>query len=172
MQMQKLRPLCWEHRAVNIFLLKLGVGQNTSMHALPAAWNFLLVIISTRFTYTFVLYCLHFLNWVVVNAVFPLGTKQVTLLIVMTDWSRFLCQVLCVCCWLCCVQNCDPAFYLWFSDFCFELVHTTCESVICPQVIQRGFQDIKIQTLTNQKRSTQKKKEPYTTLKTTEPLVS
>ena len=78
MQMQKLKPLCWEHRAVNVFLLKLGVGQNTSMHALPAAWNFLLVIISTRFTYTFVLYCLHFLNWVVVNAVSPADPRNKT----------------------------------------------------------------------------------------------
>ena len=47
MQMQKLGPLCWEHRAVNVFLLKLGVGQNTATHASPAACNFLLVLIST-----------------------------------------------------------------------------------------------------------------------------
>jgi len=59
-------------------------------------------------------------------------------------------------CWLCCVQNCDPAFYLWFSDSCFELVHTVCESVICPEVIWCGFQDIKIQTLTNQKEALKK----------------
>ena len=92
---------------------------------------------------------------------FPLlthGTKVVTLLTVITDWSRFLCQVLCVCCWLCCVQNCDPAFYLWFSDSCFELVHTNCESVICPEVIRCGLQDIKIQTLTNQKKKQSKEK--------------
>ena len=43
MQMQKLRSLCWEHRAVKVFPLKPGVGQNTAMHASPAAWNLLLV---------------------------------------------------------------------------------------------------------------------------------
>ena len=47
MQMQKLRSLCWEHRAVKVFPLKPGVGQNTATHASPAALNFLLVLIST-----------------------------------------------------------------------------------------------------------------------------
>ena len=46
-QMQKLRSLCWEHRTVKIFPLKPGVGQNTATHASPAAWDFLLVLIST-----------------------------------------------------------------------------------------------------------------------------
>ena len=48
----------------------------------------------------------------------------------------------------------------------------TCESMICPQVIRCSLQDIKIQTLTNQKEALKRKKEPYTTLKATEPLVS
>ena len=34
-------------RAVNVFPLKPGVGQNTATHASPAAWNFLLVLNST-----------------------------------------------------------------------------------------------------------------------------
>ena len=68
--------------------------------------------------------------------------------------------------------NCDPAFYLGFSDSCFELVYTNRESVSCPEVIRCGLHDIKIQTLTNQKEALKRKRGPYTTLKTTEPLVS
>ena len=123
------------------------------------------------FSYIFILYCLHFKLhqlWLMQLPLLTHGTKEVTLLIVMSDWSRFLCQVLCVCCWLCCVQSCDPAFYLWFSYSCFELVHINCESAICPEVIRCGLQDVKIQTLTNQKKHSKDKG----TLHNTKPLVS
>ena len=43
----EIRSLCSEHRAAKVLPLKPGVGQNTAMHASPAAWNFLLVLIST-----------------------------------------------------------------------------------------------------------------------------
>ena len=42
----------------------------------------------------------------------------------------------------------------------FELVHTSCESVICPEAIRCGLQDIKIQTLTNQKEALKRKRKP------------
>jgi len=42
----------------------------------------------------------------------------------------------------------------------FELVHTDCESVICPEVILCGLQEIKIQTLTNQKEALKRKRNP------------
>ena len=135
MQMQKLRSLCWEHRAVNVFPLKLGVGQNTATHASPAVWNFLLVLISTLLVHSPTLsfstaYILNCISYGYAVFLLTLKTKEVTLLIIITDWSRFLCQVLSVCCWLCCVQNCDTAFYVCSSDSCFELVHTNCKSVI------------------------------------------
>ena len=47
MLMQKLRSLCWEHSCESFFPLKPWVGQNTATHASPAAWNFLLILVST-----------------------------------------------------------------------------------------------------------------------------
>ena len=47
------------------------------------------------------------------------------------------------CFWLCCVQNCDPVFHLWWSD----LKGTEC--VIQPDVAVCGLQDVKIQSLSN-----------------------
>ena len=47
------------------------------------------------------------------------------------------------CFWLCCVQNCDPVFHLWWSD----LKGTEC--VIQPDVALCGLQDVKIQSLSN-----------------------
>ena len=46
-----------------------------------------------------------------------------------------------------------------------QLVHTDCESVICPEVIRCGLQDIKIQTLTSQKEALKRKRNPTQHLK-------
>ena len=63
MQMQKLRSFCCEHRAVKVFPLKLGVGQNTAMHAccpeFLACPNFLLVHSPTLlFSTAYILNCI------------------------------------------------------------------------------------------------------------------
>ena len=50
------------------------------------------------------------------------------------------------------------SFLLMIQWSCFELIHTNCESVICPEVIWCGLQGIKIQTLTNQKKKQSKEK--------------
>ena len=66
---------------MNVFFLKLGVGQNTATHASPAAWNFLLVMISTVMVHSPTLsfstaYILNSL--VVVKAVSPTDPRNKT----------------------------------------------------------------------------------------------
>ena len=64
MQMQKLRPLCWEHRAVNVFFpFKAGSRSEYSHTCFTCCLEFLACpnfYLSGSFTYTFILYCLHF----------------------------------------------------------------------------------------------------------------
>ena len=64
---------------MKVFPLKPEVGQNTAMHASPAAWNFLLVLISTLwvhsptplFSTAYILNCIS-----CVNAVSPVDPRN------------------------------------------------------------------------------------------------
>ena len=49
--------------------------------------------------------------------------------------------------WLCCVQKCEPTFYLSFGDLNFDLVWSNCDCVIHPEVTLCSWGDVKIQEL-------------------------
>ena len=75
----EIRSLCRKHRAAKVLPLNPGVGQNTAMHASPAAWNLLLVLISTLQVHSPTLCSLvpKFLTaLVVVNAVSPVDPQN------------------------------------------------------------------------------------------------
>ena len=53
-------------------------------------------------------------------------------------------HLLVVCCWLCCVPNCEPSFYLCFGDFFRTGTEKNIECVICLEVTLCSWWDVQI----------------------------
>ena len=78
-QVQKLCPYCWEHRAINGSLFNAWGSQNIAMHASSTARNFLLSSFYLPFSFNFIFsnFSYHFLIALgAANAVSPLEPSE------------------------------------------------------------------------------------------------
>ena len=62
-------------------------------------------------------------------------------------------SIVCVCCWLLCSEFCEPAFFVWFCNLCFEQAEKNFEHVILPEVSLCSWWGVKIQELTAMSRT-------------------